>query len=98
MLVVLGLSACAAPCGTVCRKLERCELDPAVLLDECVEACDREIAAFRALEDKTPADRELHRAYNRHRTCLANRPCDDIAEGACYDPEIFPFDGAGVDG
>lgn len=80
-------SGCAPPCGQLCNKLERCGVNREVTQLECRRACERELSAARDARD-----RPLRAQLRQHRVCLANRSCEAILDGVCYDPELFPFE------
>lgn len=82
----LGLVGCAPTCTQVCHKLDRCELNPDVLVTECVASCEAEISDYRDTDDK-----EAKATFNDQRTCLGSHSCEEIAAGACYESSLFPF-------
>lgn len=88
--LVLGsllLAGCDTSCTTACRAVLECDLDSdRVSTEECVESCQRQESLYELWEDDTKAD-----AFAEHRSCLADSTCDELADGACYDPELFIF-------
>jgi hypothetical protein len=86
LLVFVGLSACYTPsCEMVCRHLRSCDLDPRLTQDECELACDAQAATYEDLDD------DRVEALKDHRRCVSAATCDELADGACYDPSIFPY-------
>lgn len=83
------LVACAPPCAQLCAKLDRCDLNGGVSVDECTETCDAQIEVYKAETE----DDEAQKAYRRHRLCLGSHSCEEIAAGACYDEELFLIGG-----
>lgn len=82
-----GLGGCPPTCQSLCNKLDRCDLEPTLSRSECQTSCERELEVRRDDDE----DRELLQAFNRHRICLGNNSCDEIAAGACFDEELFPI-------
>jgi len=87
-LVVIAalVGACAPPCEQVCRKARECDLSPRLAQDECVEACDRQRTYFDVEEDD-----EGKKAFIQERECIVSSTCEEIQDGACYDPYLYPF-------
>jgi len=83
---VSWLAGCSPGCERLCNKLDRCGLQNNRTLEECQLSCTRELDAYKAADD-----RELIERYNRERRCLGSSTCDEIADGACYDEELFLF-------
>jgi hypothetical protein len=92
-LALAGVGAgCAPSCETLCNKLERCDLDPGVSSDECRETCDRQVSFFKEDNMQIPDGDVLGEAFYQHRVCLGAHTCDEIADGVCYDEQLFLFD------
>jgi hypothetical protein len=85
------LAGCPPTCQQLCGKLNRCETDPLVTIDECRLSCERELESYTTLA-KEEDDREPLKAFNQHRLCLGNHSCDEIADGVCYDEALFLFE------
>jgi hypothetical protein len=85
-VVAVLVVGCAPPCEQVCRKARNCDLTPRLSQDECVEACDRERAYYDVEDDK-----EGRQAFADERRCIVNSTCEEILDGECYDPTVFPF-------
>jgi hypothetical protein len=89
--VVVGLAAalagCAPDCDRSCRKLIGCGLDsPRTAFDECVQSCESEQGLLESWEDDVKLS-----AFAEERRCIASSTCEEIADGACYDPDLYPF-------
>lgn len=86
MLVLLA--ACPPPCKQVCRKILDCgNLDSQrVAVEECELSCQVQEALYIQWEDETKQD-----AFDDHKRCLMQESCEDIADGVCYDEQIFVF-------
>lgn len=94
LLLTIGLG-CAPTCDQVCRKtLFDCDLSTErVALATCVDACDRQ----RSLYEDLWKDQDLTQKFADERRCLMRESCDDIADGVCYDPDVFIIDGQPVE-
>lgn len=86
---VLLLGACRANCEDACEKLLECdEIESArVSVEDCEASCEREMAQYEKWRD---TDKQ-HR-LEAERDCIVDSVCAEIAEGACYDEELFPFE------
>ena len=86
-LLVL-LAGCEPTCDRVCTRTLACGLDdaPRVSQTECEDTCNSRAALYDAWQDEEKQD-----AYVAHKRCLIDASCDDIADGACYDPLLFQF-------
>ncbi len=88
-LLVLTLSAgCTPTCKEVCVKLLECDdvESPRVSEYECREACEREENLYEEWEDLQALDK-----HHDERDCIMDSECADIADGACYDEELYLF-------
>jgi hypothetical protein len=93
-LAALLLGGCPATCDAMCSKLDRCGFDDRISELDCREQCgvQLEVLGDKDTDDGDPAADEAARdAFRAHRVCVGNRSCDELAEGACYDPLVFPF-------
>jgi hypothetical protein len=86
-LAVLGLG-CHPTCREVCVKLLDCEevASARVSLAECRDSCQREEQLYTDWED----EQALDQIYDE-RTCIMDESCADVADGACYDEDLFLF-------
>ncbi|HMV66256.1 MAG TPA: hypothetical protein PKA64_05360 [Myxococcota bacterium] len=89
LIVGVALEGCAPSCAQLCTKLQRCQLDGGVSVDECTETCDAQIDLAKS-PDAEDGDKKL---YLQHRQCVGSSSCDELAAGACYDAELFLFGG-----
>ena len=85
--LAVALTGCAPDCDRSCRKLIGCGLDsPRTAYDECVQSCESEQGLLESWED----DAKLA-AFAEERRCIASSTCEEIADGVCYDPDLYPF-------
>lgn len=64
-----------------------CDVDSErVAFEECEASCLGQQALYETWEDARKQS-----AFEDHRRCLMDATCDDIADGVCYDPEVFVF-------
>ncbi len=89
-LLVLG-AGCEPTCRNTCEKLLDCEdttVDqPRVSLDECEDACEVQ----QALYAEDWENEQLRDGLADLKRCVRDEECDAIAEGACYDPDLYIF-------
>ena len=82
------LNGCTPRCKESCVKVLDCGLDSTrVARDECVLSCQLEETLYREWEDKTKI-----KAFKAHKRCIRDSTCEEIADGACYDEELFLYD------
>jgi len=88
LLIAALAGGCHPTCREVCDKLLGCEEveSPRVSEDECRDACAREEALYESWEDYETLD-----LVYEERSCIADEECGAIAEGACYDEELFVY-------
>lgn len=86
--VALVLGGCEPSCEAVCNKTLACGMAdaPRVSQAECEDACATRHALYDAWDDP-----DKQQAFVDHKRCLMDASCDEIEDGACYDPEIFEF-------
>jgi hypothetical protein len=88
LLLVSGLAAgCNPPCSSLCRKLLDCEgvETPRVGQEECEASC---LVQERLYEDAWD-DPVLRDKFRAHKRCLQDESCEDIADGVCYDEDLY---------
>lgn len=88
-ILILGvlLGGCVPRCESVCEKVLACGIESErVALEECTESCANQDALYAFWDDE-----DKQAAFDDHRRCLKRSTCDEIARGACYDPEVFIF-------
>ena len=89
LLLALTLAAgCTPTCKEVCVKLLECDdvESPRVSEYECRDSCERESNLYEEWEDL----QALEQHYDE-RECIMDLECAEIAEGACYDEELYLF-------
>lgn len=80
--------ACTPRCQSNCAKVLDCGLGSTrVARSECVQACQLEQALYAEWEDETKIE-----AFKEHKRCIRAASCDELADGVCYDPELFIFE------
>ena len=90
--VAAAVSGCAPSCERTCRHLLDCDaaLDAeTVALDQCEEQCIRTDALYESWEDDGDTKRV---AFDEHRSCIVGATCGELADGACFDEELFPYE------
>jgi hypothetical protein len=87
-LTLLWAVGCTPPCQDVCRKILDCGTleSQRVAVEECELSCEVQAALYADWEDEAKEE-----AFDDHKRCLMQESCDDIAEGVCYDEDIFVF-------
>jgi hypothetical protein len=92
VLVLSGaLTSCKSSCSQACEKLLSCQEieNSRVSEDECESSCNAQESQYEVWDDVEKQDR-----FDQERQCIVDSTCADIADGACYDDELFPFDQA----
>ncbi|MCK6504347.1 hypothetical protein L6R53_13255 [Myxococcota bacterium] len=86
VLLAAPLAACEPTCKQTCRKLLDCEeVDtPRQGLEECQAACEIQERLYEDWEDL-----QAREALADVKRCVRDEECVDIAEGACYDPDLY---------
>ncbi|MFK7927621.1 MAG: hypothetical protein AB8H79_05510 [Myxococcota bacterium] len=85
--IVLFTSACEPSCKQTCRNVLACDLESdRVTVDECEAAC---VFQERLYEDRQQD--ALRDRLGDHKRCLNRESCDDLADGVCFDDELFAF-------
>lgn len=79
-------AGCSPACDQTCNKILDCDLSPRLSQQECVESCETQQSLYEAWGDD-----EKQKAFAEERACIRASSCDEIAEGACYDDEIWVF-------
>lgn len=92
-LAVLALAALIAPgctpsCEDVCEKLVACENEGTERMSapECEESCRDQQSLYAEWDDT-----QLRDAFEAEMTCLGDATCEEIADGVCYDEEVWAF-------
>ena len=87
LAAVIAGSGCAPSCEHTCRKVLACDLGTErIAQQECVDSCEAQDALYQSWDDEEKID-----AFDDHRRCLVQSSCDEIADGACYDEDLFVF-------
>lgn len=92
LALALGLvalaSGCTPSCERVCEKLVDCpDLDTTRMTAlECQRSCEDQ----QSLLDRW-TDAELRHAFDAELDCLGASSCEEIADGVCYDADLWAF-------
>jgi hypothetical protein len=88
LLLVLAFAGCTPTCKQVCDKIVDCDGLPTERMSsaECAESCE----AQDDLYDQW-TDAEKRHAFDDERACIGDATCDELADGACYDPEVWSY-------
>ena len=85
--VVVMLSwACSPTCERTCKKILSCDnVDaPSMNIDECTSACSAQQNLYEDWEDE-----EKEQAFKDLKTCIVAEECASVAEGVCYDEQVY---------
>lgn len=79
-------TACEPTCKQTCTRLLECEeVDtPRQGIDECQAACEIQQRLYEDWEDL-----QAREAMAEVKRCIRAEECDAIAEGACYDEDLY---------
>ena len=89
LLLFTALTGCAPTCKQVCDKITSCaQLDDysGTHPDFCAENCIRQETLYDVWDDTDLLDR-----LDAHKVCLMDATCDEVADGVCYDEELYAF-------
>ncbi len=89
LLVVLSgasLLACEPTCKQTCKTLMACEEvdSPRQGLEECQASCEIQQRLYEDWEDG-----QKREAFAELKRCIQQEECAAIAEGVCYDEELY---------
>ena len=81
-------SGCTPTCNQVCDRLTaREQIEPDNLYSPlCEESCLTQDTLYRDWEDT-----QLQQAFDEQRRCVMDSTCEQLADGACYDPQLSSF-------
>ncbi len=93
VVALVGCNKVTPTCRSLCRKITRCdEIEAAdyITTEECRDLCEIQEAYYDSLEDdeETVTDFE---AWNSYKWCTVTETCENLADGACYDEDLFAF-------
>jgi hypothetical protein len=79
-------TGCEPSCTKICKKLVECEdVDsPRVSWMECAESCGEQ---ERLYEEWT--DTQKREDFSALKVCIRDSECSDIADGECYDEDLY---------
>lgn len=86
--VLVMAAGCEPTCKQTCRKLLKCDgLDADV---EAIDAC--EASCVFQEQSYEQADEDPRREdFAEHKSCLREATCGEIADGVCYDEDLFLY-------
>ena len=72
----------------MCKKLVACENEGTERMssDECKESCQQQQDLYAGWTDGEKQD-----AFDAELSCLYTSECADVADGVCYDEEVWSF-------
>lgn len=82
-----ALSGCEPSCRTTCKKLLACDdvETPRVAESDCEYSCE---AQQKMYEDDW-GDLQKRDAFGQTKQCVMDNTCADIADGVCYDEDLY---------
>lgn len=85
--MALALAGCEPTCRNTCQKLLACEgvETPRVPESDCEYSCE----AQQALYEDDWEDQQKRDALADVKRCVIDSECADIADGACYDEDLY---------
>ena len=88
ILLFALLAGCTPTCEQVCDHVVECGNPGTERMssEECTDACNRQDQLYQ-----TWTDVNLRHSFEDAKRCLDEATCDDLADGACYDPEVWPY-------
>lgn len=87
--ILAALVGCEPTCEDLCDKIVECGNPGTERMSafECEESC---IDQEQLLE--TWNDTQLQDAFDAEKACIDDATCDALAEGACYDAELWAYE------
>jgi hypothetical protein len=83
LLGLLMVAGCAPTCEQTCKKLADCDQVQASV-EECTSACNSQQNLYQDWEDQDKID-----AFDELKQCVSDHECAVVADGECYNPEIY---------
>lgn len=79
-------AGCEASCKTACKALLECDgVDtPRLPLQECESSCLVQQDVYESWDDT-----QLRDAFGDFKNCVRDETCENIADGACYQEDLF---------
>ena len=86
LIAIAPLAACEPSCKKTCKKLIECDnIETArTEVEECEASCEIQQEMF----DDWEASDERER-FADLKKCIRSNECSDIADGVCYDEELY---------
>ena len=88
LLIPLLLLGCEVSCQNTCEKLLTCDGVESPLVSEidCETACVSQEILYEQWDDQIKRD-----AFADYKTCVDERTCGEIADGVCYDDNLYSW-------
>ncbi|MFT4975081.1 MAG: hypothetical protein ACI8S6_000968 [Myxococcota bacterium] len=88
LAALMLLAGCEVSCENTCEKLLACEEveTPLVAEVDCQQACVTQETLYDGWDDLIK-----RQALTDYKTCVSENTCGDIAEGVCYDEDIYSW-------
>lgn len=82
------LGGCNPTCSNVCDKLVACDEveTPRMSSEVCEQSCETQEDLYFSWDDT-----QLQEAFTEYKQCVRSSSCEAIAEGVCYDEDIYLF-------
>ncbi len=88
LILTLLAAGCEPTCEQTCEELLACDEveSDRVALDDCTAACLVQQQVYDDWEDI-----ELQQGFADYKRCISEESCDAIADGACYDEDLYAW-------
>lgn len=88
MILLFSLFGCTPTCEQVCDKLVACDDVGTERMGsaECQESCTQQKELLDHWNDGQKQDK-----FDDELTCLYDSECGDVADGVCYDADLWSF-------
>ena len=79
-------AGCEPNCKAVCKKLVKCEdvETPRVSKEECTASCESQQQLYDEWDDTQKRD-----DFGDLKRCIKQSECGEIADGECYDEDLY---------
>ncbi len=79
-------TGCEPSCKNICEKLVECEdvETPRVSWVECTDSCEAQERLYEQWTDTVKRE-----GFVDMKTCIDESECSDIADGECYDEDLY---------
>ncbi len=86
LMLPLLLAGCEPSCEKTCKTLLACDevATPLVALEDCTNSCLTQEQLYENWDDG-----QKQEALSALKVCISEEECSAIADGVCYDPDIY---------